>query len=474
MRRQQVLRVLGFIVLLFAASLFIALPRKFDINVSVFGKQIQQAIVVPPFDVTILGKRFYSDFPLKQGLDIQGGMQVLLQADMTKIAEADRVEALDSAREVIARRVDLFGISEPTVQTSRAGEQYRLIVELPGISDTNQALQLLGKTAELDFKLQSTQSAMIDPAMASDSAALQMALLNQFEDTGLSGQRLRKASVQFDPQSGKPTIGLQFDDEGKILFAKLTSENAGRTMAIFVDGFPVTMPRINEPILDGQAVITGGFTVPEAKQLVIQLNAGALPVPISVLEQRTIGASLGADSIQKSVKAGLVGLVLVSTFMILLYGFRGVVATLALVIYASLTLALYKLMGVTLTLPGIAGLLLSIGMAVDANILIFERMKEELRAGEQLERAMELGFGRAWDSIKDANLATILTSLVLINPLDFSFLNSSGLVRGFGITLLIGVLISLFTGVVVSRTLLRVLLPLVMRVTPAKTKGARS
>ena len=186
-------------------------------------------------------------------------------------------------------------------------------------------------------------------------------------------------------------------------------------------------------------------------------------MPISVLEQRTVGASLGESSVRQSVLAGLVGLGLVMFFMILIYGFRGVVATLALIIYAALTLAIYKLMGVTLTLPGIAGLLLSIGMAVDANILIFERMKEELRAGEDLERSMELGFGRAWDSIKDANLATILTSLVLINPLDFTFLNTSGLVRGFGLTLLIGVLISLFTGVVVSRTLLRVLLPLVTK-----------
>lgn len=469
--RNQVWRVLGFIVLLTAASVFIALPRRFDLNLKLFGKQFQRQVTVPAFDVTILGRRFYSEFPLKQGLDIQGGMQVLLEADMSKIAEADRIEALESAREVMARRVDLFGISEPTVQTSRTGNQYRLIVELPGVSDSSQALQLLGQTANLEFKLQSTQAAELTALTASDSA---LAFFNQFESTGLSGQRLRKASVQFDPKTGQPTIGLQFDDEGKKLFAKLTTEHTGQTMAIFVDGLPVTLPRINEPILDGQAVITGSFTVPEAKQLVIQLNAGALPVPITVLEQRTIGASLGAESIQKSVKAGVVGLVLVATFMILLYGFRGVVATLALIIYAALTVAVYKLMGVTLTLPGIAGLLLSIGMAVDANILIFERMKEELRAGEPLARAMELGFGRAWDSIKDANLTTILTSLVLINPLDFSFLNSSGLVRGFGITLLIGVLISLFTGIVVSRTLLRALLPLVMRVRPATEKGARS
>ncbi|HCC84492.1 MAG TPA: protein translocase subunit SecD [Candidatus Pacebacteria bacterium] len=456
--RQSAPRVLWLIVVLTLIALFIALPRQFELNLGYKTWRWQQSVTVPPLDFYFFGRHIYSEFPLKQGLDIQGGMQVLLQADMAQIPEADRQTALESAREVIARRVDLFGISEPTIQTSRAGEQYRLIVELPGINNTDQALQLLGKTAELEFKIQASDSAQ---AQATISA---VAFLNQFESTGLSGQKLKKTSVQFDPQTGQPTIGLQFDDQGKQLFAKLTSENTGKIMAIFVDGFPVTMPRINEPILDGQAVISGAFTLPEAKQLVIQLNAGALPVPISVLEQRNVGASLGADSIQKSVRAGLVGLGLVAVFMILIYGFRGVVATVALLIYAALTIAIYKLMGVTLTLPGIAGLLLSIGMAVDANILIFERMKEELRAGESLHRAMELGFGRAWDSIKDANLTTILTSLVLINPLDFSFLNSSGLVRGFGITLLIGVLISLFTGIVVSRTLLRVFLPLVMRV----------
>jgi len=218
------------------------------------------------------------------------------------------------------------------------------------------------------------------------------------------------------------------------------------------------MPRINTPILDGRAVMTGGFDIEEAKQTAIQLNAGALPVPIEIIEQRQLGASIGQEAVEKSIEAGLIGIGLVMAFMIMLYGWNGLIADLALMIYGILTIAIYKVMGVTLTLPGIAGMLLTIGMAVDANILIFERMKEELRLGKVWKRAMELGFGRAWDSIKDANIATIMTALVLINPLDFNFLNTSGMVRGFGITLLIGVLISLFTGVVVTRTFMRLFL----------------
>ena len=214
-------------------------------------------------------------------------------------------------------------------------------------------------------------------------------------------------------------------------------------------------PRINQAIVTGQAVISGGFTIEDAQQLSIQLNAGALPIPIKVLEQRSIGASLGTVAVNESIQAGLIGLSAVMIFMILYYGWKGFVADLALMIYALLTIAVYKVVGVTLTLPGIAGLLLSVGMAVDANILIFERIKEEQRLGRPFAQAMELGFGRAWDSIKDANIATILTSLILINPLDFSFLNTSGLVRGFGITLLIGVVLGLFTGVVVTRTFVR-------------------
>ncbi len=454
--RQTVIALLALTIV----ATFIALPRTIPVKLALGSWQIDQTITVPNLDFYLFGRHFYSDFPLKKGLDIQGGMQVVLQTDMSGIPVEDQPTAIESAKNVIARRVDLYGISEPVIQTSKVGDAHRIIVELPGVTNTEQAMALVGKTADLDFRLESSATA--------EATVSAMMYLGSFQPTGLTGKQLKKAAVQFDPQTGQPTIGLGFDDEGKALFAKITTDHVNQVMAIFVDGIPVTMPRISTPILDGQAVITGDFTVDAAKQLAIQLNAGALPVPITVLEQKTIGASLGEASVQQSVRAGLVGLAVVAIFMVAIYGFRGFVAVLALLIYAALTMAVYKIIGVTLTLPGIAGLLLSIGMAVDANILIFERMKEELRVGQPLERAMELGFGRAWDSIKDANFTTIMTSLVLINPLDFPFLNSSGLVRGFGITLLIGVLISLFTGVVVSRTLLRVLLPLTMKTTKGK------
>lgn len=450
------------IVLLTIVSAVIALPTPQEYELDLLGRKYTFMFGSPQIDTTVLGQRINPQFALKQGLDIQGGMQVVLKADMSEIVPEDRDDALQSAQDVIARRVDFYGINEPLVQTSRQGEEYRLIVELPGVDEPDQALQLIGRTAELEFKLESTPSAQASPSAALDataSAFLETQLfLDSFKETGLTGQQLQKAAVQFDPQTGEPVIGLAFDQEGREKFAQITRDNVGKVLAIFIDGFPVAMPSINQPILDGQAVMTGGFTVEQAQQLAIQLNAGALPVPIEILEQRVVGASLGQDSINKTVKAGLVGLGLVMLFMILNYGYKGLIAVIGLICYGIYTVALYKLIGVTVTVPGIAGLLLSIGMAVDSNILIFERMKEELRVGRPFAVAMEKGFGRAWNSIKDANTVTILISLLLINPLNFSFLNTSGLVRGFGVTLLLGIVVSLFTGLVVTRTLMRLFL----------------
>jgi preprotein translocase subunit SecD len=440
----------GIILLTIVASL-IALPSTWPIHISAFGRHFQTTIGSPVINMTLFGRPLNYEFKLKQGLDIQGGMQVILQAEMGSIPLEDRKTALESAREVIARRVDLYGIAEPSVQTSQYGDQHRLIVELPGVEDPAQALQLVGTTAELDFRLESTDSAQV----ATPSVAT---FLDMYQPTGLTGKQLKRATVQFDQQTGEPVVSLEFNPDGSVLFSDITTQNVGGRLGIFIDSFPIMVPTINTPITDGRAIITGGFALEDAKQLAIQLNAGALPVPITVLEQRTIGASLGQDSVQKSVRAGLIGLGLVMIFMILIYGVKGLLADLALIIYAVLTIAVYKLIGVTLTLPGIAGLLLSIGMAVDSNILIFERMKEELRLGKPFKQAMELGFGRAWDSIKDANIATIMTALILINPLNLPFLSTSGLVRGFGLTLLIGVSISLFTGIVVTRTFMRLFL----------------
>jgi len=445
------LRSFILILVLTVIAGLIALPQPRPLAFTLFGRQIDATFGRPQGTVTILNRQLsWPQFELKQGLDIQGGVQVVLRADMSQIPDKERTIALDAAKEVIARRVNLYGVSEPVIQTSQFGQEYRLLVELPGLQDTAQALQLVGTTAQLDFRLQS--------ALTPEATVSAVAFLESFIPTELTGQQLKRAAVQFDPQTQEPVISMEFDSDGTKLFAQLTTNYVGQVLAIFIDGYPVALPRINTPILTGQAVMSGGFTLDQAKQLAIQLNAGALPVPITVLEQRTIGASLGQESVMKSIRAGAVGIGLVILFMILYYGTKGVLSGIALLIYALLTIAVYKLLGVTLTLPGIAGLLLSIGMAVDSNILIFERMKEELRVGRPFNQAMELGFGRAWNSIKDANIATITIALILINPLDLSFLNTSGLVRGFGITLLIGIVISLFTGLVVARTLMRLFL----------------
>ncbi len=451
--KMRVLRLFFIIVVTFSISLMIAAPSLRYEKINIAGRQFSIPLGVPKIHFTVLGKQISTDLPFKKGLDIQGGMQVVLEADMSQVNQIDRETALESAKAVIMRRVDLYGISEPLVQTARVGDSYRIIVELPGVEDPGEALSLVGQTAQLQFMLVYSVTPPEDMP-ASIAAQLQP----QVEDVGLSGIDLQRAAVVLNEQTREPEISLQFNGKGAETFAKITTDNTGETLGIFLDGVPLMLPTISTPILTGQAVITGQFTLDEAKQLAIQLNAGALPVPISVLEQRTIGASLGQEAVSRSIIAGLIGLGLVLVFMVLLYGWQGVIADMALVVYAVLTLAIYKMGGITLSLPGIAGLLLSIGMAVDANILIFERMKEELRRGKPHAIAMELGFGRAWDSIKDANAATILTALVLINPLGFSFLNSSGLVRGFGLTLLIGVVLGLFTGVLVTRTFVRLFL----------------
>jgi preprotein translocase subunit SecD len=390
--------------------------------------------------------------PLKLGLDLQGGSHLVLETDMSQIDPADRADAINSVKEIISRRVDLYGVAEPVIQTSQVGESYRLIVELPGIKEAQQAVELVGQTAQLDFR-QVEGVAAVD---TTNTEASQSAVT--FIATGLTGKDLKKATVEFSQSAqnaGQPVVGLEFTPEGGKQFAQITQENVGKPLAIFLDEQLITAPIVNEPILDGRAVISGKFTTDEATQLSIQLNAGALPVPVKIIAQRNVSATLGANSINQSLKAGGVGLIIVSLFMLIVYRWPGLIAVIGLAVYGLITLALYRLIPVTLTLPGIAGFILSMGMAVDANILIFERLKEELKAKRPYNIALELAFGRAWDAIKDANIATIVVSLILINPLNWSFLNASGLVRGFAVTLLLGVLTSLFTGIVVTRTLMR-------------------
>ncbi|MBU1127446.1 protein translocase subunit SecD [Patescibacteria group bacterium] len=426
-------KVFWFILALTFFSLFIDVPREF----SVFGKKIS----MPKVSFNLGKKEISNEMDIKKGIDLAGGSHIVFKANMEDVLEEDRLVALEAAKENIERRINLFGLSESIVQTSLIGDSHRLIVELPGVTDVEQAVDLIGQTAKLDFRE--------SPNQATDSSLL------DFTKTGLEGSDLKKAQVQFDSNTGNPVIGLEFSAEGGKKFADITGRNIGLPVAIFLDEYPVTTPIVQDKITAGEAVISGDFDLESAKLLATQLNAGALPVSIEIIQERNIGATLGEESVRKSVQAGVIGLLMVILFMALYYGSNGILANIGLVIYGAITLMLYKLLPVTLTLPGIAGFLLSVGMAVDANILVFERMKEEIREGKPKRIAMELGFGRAWDSIRDANVCTLITCFILFNPFDWSFLNNSGMIRGFALTLGLGVLISLFTGIVVTRTLLR-------------------
>lgn len=443
------------LVLLSLVLFVLDLPEKYQMKFTVFGKTVDRVINPPTFRFSLFGKRIEKQFVTKLGLDLAGGSHVVLEANMKDVPVADRASALESAKEVIERRVNFFGISEPVVQTSISDSAYRIIVELPGVSQVSQAVALIGQTARLDFR-EFTSSATESGKGATESAFVIPSLTNT-KSVGITGKDLKRSSITFSRETGEPQVSIEFTSDGSKKFSDTTTRLIGKQLAIFLDDFPVTAPTVQTAITDGQAVITGSFTQDAAKALSLQLNAGALPVSVSVVEQRTVEATLGKESIVKSIRGGLVGLIMVALFMVLQYGRLGMIANFALLLYGLLSLGIFRLFGITLTLPGIAGFILSIGMAVDSNILIFERYKEEKRAGKPWHIAMEQGFGKAWDSIRDANVTTIATSLILYNPVNWNVLPASGLVRGFAATLLIGVLLSLFTGIVASRTFMRVL-----------------
>ncbi|MBI3109768.1 protein translocase subunit SecD [Candidatus Daviesbacteria bacterium] len=406
-----------------------------------------------------LPKPFGPNFPLKLGLDLQGGTQLVLLTQMDKIDPEQRDAALESAKEVIERRVNLYGVSEALVQTSKLGDQRRIIVELPGLKDASAAANLVGKTAQLDFREEpATPSASSGQAPSADLAEATRSgipAVFSFTPTGLTGADLKKAEVTFGG-SGKqagPQVAIEFNEAGAQKFAQITKANIGKPLAIFLDDLPISAPVVQQEIIGGNAVITGEFTTEEAKNLAIQLNAGALPVPINILEERHIGPTLGQESVNKSLVAGVIGLVMVMIFMVLYYGLLGAVADVALLIYTILVLAIFRtglflIPPITLTLAGVAGFILSVGMAVDANILIFERMKEEIRWGKGRSLAMELGFKRAWTSIWASNVSSLMTAAILYGM-------GIPIVRGFAVTLSIGVLVSMFTAYVVTRTILK-------------------
>lgn len=439
-------RRLIFILVLILAALFLSLPRSMPIKINYQGLVIDKDIKLSKIDFRAGSFSFQRDLELKLGLDLAGGSHLVFEADMTGVSQEDKEAAAEGARATIERRVNLFGVSEAQVVTSKVGNSYRVNADLPGVKDTQAAIELIGKTARLEFK----ELKILTPDSATESA-----LPFELNDTELTGADLLRSRVEFDSQTGKPVVGLQFNSEGAKKFQEITKRNIDKQVAILIDGQIITAPTVQQEISGGSAVITGGFTLEEAKELSIQLNSGALPVPVKIIEQRTVEASLGKEQVRASVAAGLVGLSMVVLFMTLYYGKLGLLASAGLLIYGVLTIALYKLIPVVLTLPGVAGLILSVGMAVDSNILVFERMKEELRVGRPWLDSMEAGFGRAWDSIRDANIATLVTVFILLNPFNFTFLHTSGPVRGFALTLGLGILVSLFTGIFVTRTLMR-------------------
>lgn len=421
------------------------MPKIIPIKIHQWNINWEHTFYKPEFKIG----NFTKNLDLKYGLDLAGGSSLTFEVDTSGVKKENIPQALNSLKGNIEKRVNLFGVSEANVQSSKEGDSNRLKVDLPGIENINDAIGLIGQTAQLSFRGEDTK--ITD---ATDSASFKDAFPY---DTGINGSHLTKSAVEINPNNGQPEVSLEFNPEGTKLFEKATKDYLNKRIAIFLDEQPITYPKVESVITDGRAVINGSFDSKTAKELSAQLNAGALPLPIKLIHQTQIGATLGKDSIDKGVFAGVVGLILVSLFMIGNYGKLGIIADIGLIIYGLITLTLYRLIPVTLTLPGIVGFILSVGMAVDSNILIFERMKEELRKGKPWNIAMELGFGRAWDSIKDANACTIITGLILFNPFNWQFLNTSGMVRGFAITLILGIFISIFTGVFITRNLLRVL-----------------
>ncbi|MBU1074587.1 protein translocase subunit SecD [Patescibacteria group bacterium] len=501
---------------------------------------------------------YFKEIKVHLGLDLQGGTHLVYKADTVDIPSSERTEAIEGVRDVIERRVNSFGVSEPVVQTNKSGDEYRVIVELPGVTDVTQAIQMIGETPLLEFREQAApefdedqnqameaynadariraeeillaaldeandfaelakeksegpsaesggdlgefgRGAMVpefdevvfekaevgkvypelvetmfgyhiikvenritsvnDEGVEEEKATARHILVQiqseeaaastNYVNTGLSGKHLDSAQVQFDQSTGQPEINLRFNSEGKDLFAEITKRNLGKPVAIYLDHAPISIPIVQAEITSGEAVITGSFTLEEAKILTRRLNSGALPIPISLLNQQNIGATLGQESVERSLFAGILGLVLVAIFMIAYYRLPGLLSVIALTIYSLLVLAVFKLWPVTLTLAGIAGFILSIGMAVDANVLIFERLKEELRRGKPILSAVEDGFKRAWPSIRDSNVSSLITCVILI-------WFGTSLIKGFAITLGIGILLSMFSAITVTRNFLRI------------------
>ena len=426
-----------------------------------YPKYLNQGIDYLNSKLSILNPKiklpYFWNLPFRLGLDLQGGAHFIYQADFSNIEQKEKGNAMQGLRDVIERRVNLFGVQEPLIQVQ--GE--RLIVELAGIVDPQKAIEEIGKTPFLEFreqeseeeikKIQEKQKELEGKTQeeAMNVENWQQALEDPFQPTSLTGKYLKKAELGFDQTTYQPQILLQFNEEGAQIFKDLTLKNVGKPLAIYIDGFLISAPVVQEEISGGKAQITGKFTIEEAKEMVRNLNAGALPLPIKLISQQTVGPTLGKISLEQSLKAGIFGFLAVILFMIIFYRLPGLISSIALAIYVLLILALFKLIPVTLTLAGIAGFLLSIGMAVDANILIFARMKEEIKSGRNLSSAAEEGFRRAWPSIRDSNFNSLIVCAIL-----FGFAVS--FIKGFALTLGIGILASMFSALFITQNFLKI------------------
>lgn len=410
---------------------------------------------------TVAGLR--QAYPFRLGLDLAGGSRLVFRADVSKTEPSEVSEAMASLRDVIERRINILGVSEPVVTTEKSftGNEYRLVVELPGVTNLDEAARVIGETPLLEFKTIRPDGPEKDKIIKArqDLANLvtnskgeviitpESQMDPDFIDTPLGGGQLSKAILQFDPTTRRPIISLQFNEEGAKLFEQITEANVGKPVAIFLDGAALSIPTVQQKITGGQAVITGEFTPAEARELVGRLNSGALPLKVELIGSQVVGATLGIDSVEKGVKAASYGFLLIAIFLILWYRLPGVLAVIALSSYVVLMLAFFKLIPVVLTAAGIAGFIISMGLAVDANVLIFERMKEEMRTGKNIKDAVALGISRAWSSIRDSNTASLISATIL-------FWLGSSVVKGFALTLGIGVLTSLFTAIVITRIFL--------------------
>ena len=422
-------------------------------------------------------------FPFKLGLDLNGGSHLVYKADVSKLSPSEVGISMDALRDVIENRVNLFGVSEPLVQVESGGVgstiEQKLVVELPGVTDIQKAIELIGKTPLLEFMLvtQKTIEGTTTPQIV-------------LTDTGVTGRLVQRATVDSDPTTRQPYVLLDFNSEGRELFAKVTKEHKGEVLGIFLDGQPISLPVIQEEIRDGKASISGNFTREEALLLKRDLNYGALPVPIELVSTQKVGASLGEGALAGGLKAGIWSFIIIAIFLILWYRLPGLLAVVALGAYTAIMLAIFKigvssgfllvclisialawfvhrgflvlipisylvfmlipgaLSPVTLTAAGIAGFILSVGMAVDANILIFERMKEEFRKGGSVDGVMREGFTRAWTSIRDSNISSLITAFILY------FFSNTSVVKGFALIFAVGVLVSMFTAITVTRSFL--------------------